>query len=502
VTLSGKLPLPMLTLYLVAFLFLLQVCAKFDFSDETLEERLNKIFIYPKNNQITLSFKRAVPEHTELQCVQVDGIDGMHYRSCRVKNACFLINPLRWLYLSPPLNAKDKQDYEVDVGGPPGFIKSPLIASASQNSQDALGDDGAVIFVDNPTMIYSRFLSHNFFHRLHDDLLPLILQMAAHDELHGKADLQRYVLWLDNSPVDAANDLYSILGEPIKISQFDEVVLGPKLKPKVVCFTNAFVGAPKKSMWYRSNFEAVGYRPEDMFPQNVIGKNLVTLTKWLKIRWSIPLYENFSASVLYSSLLSGVESVYPLTIPKLKISVIKREQYRKIRNETALIEALKKAFPTIEIAFLVEEYFGKSVELIRQASESFAIIGVHGALLTNALFMPKGSMVFEIMPYAVSADLIGYYKTLANLPHLGLHYRSMMSVGGDESGPWDEAHLSCLDVLPPSYQQGVKSNTLLPNFQCCYNVFWRYRAGQDVEADIPLVIQSLKDMMLDELNKH
>ena len=479
------------------------VSSSADFRDETLEERLDKLYLYPdRKDAFAMTISKTLPEHTEAACEQVDGREGIEYRSCRVKNLCFALKPLRWFYLRPSIFVKDEKKYAVNVGGSPGYIMSTLLRNITYDPQEAIEENDAVLHVHTPAMLFARYLPGNFYHRLHDDFLPLVLQMAAYADLNKRdGNVPRLLVFADRFSASFDNTLHDPFGSVLHIDQFGDLNFGPNMNPKIVCFSNAFVGTPSKSLWFQSAMHSSVFKPEDVFPPSVTDRTLTALAKWVRKIFDIPSVDAHSTSKLYKALLSNPTGMYPQSIPRLKLTVIRRERYRKIRNETALLDALKSAFPMVDVVTFSEEHYSSSKDIISAAAGSFAIIGVHGALLASAIFMPKGSMLVEIMPFAVSNTVMGYYKTLGNFPTLGLHYRGMMSAGGDEHGPWDQERVNCLDVLPPSYQQGVKSNSSIPNFPCCFNIFWHYRSGQDVEADIPFVIRSLKEMMLEQVNK-
>ena len=495
-----------LTLYLMSAIVLSCALAHShpDFRDETLSERLSKVHLYSNPNRpLKMTVSKTLPKHTKVKCEQIDGLAGIHYRSCQVENLCFLIRPVRWFNINPESFVQDDGEYWVNVAGAPGFSVSSMMKNISYDPQAAIGADGAVLNISTPAMIFSRFIPGNFFHRIHEDFLPLILQIAAHEELHGDANQDpRLLVMADGSGADYHDSFYSLIGSVIHMDQFNAADLGSEATPKAICFTNAFVGVPTKSLWYHSGLDAMNYKAETLFPTSVIDHTLVILTDWVKSKLNMPSYDSASIAELYAAILDDSARAFSSAdIPRLKLTVIRRERYRKIRNESALLDALRATFPMIEVAILSEDNQTSTVDVIKAAASSFAIIGVHGALLASAIFMPKGSMLVEIMPFAVSNTVMGYYKTLGNFPTLGLHYRGMMSAGGDEHGPWDQERVNCLDVLPPSYQQGVKSNSSIPNFPCCFNIFWHYRSGQDVEADIPFVIRSLKEMMQEEINQ-
>jgi hypothetical protein len=357
-----------------------------------------------------------------------------------------------------------------------------------------LASDEAILSIANPTLLFARYLADNTFHRLHDDFFPMLLQIAAWPELRGEKRnaLDRLVMFYDKSGTGIGNELYSLLGEVTDQSSLKSLQVEPGIRTSIVCFKKAYMGPVRTSLWYNSGVQAL-FSPAAFFPATRTGHDLGLAISWLKKRLGLSNYNddhNVHLPRLYKALLSG--DAYPSDMPKLKLTLIARRLYRKIRNEDSIVAALKTVFPQVEIAILCEED-NNTIELIEKANESFAMIGVHGALLTMAAFMPSGSLVFEIMPYAISIDNLGYYKVLSELPGFDFNHRHYMSSEGD--GTWDAARRHLLEEFPPSYAQAVRNTNPIPNFYGVSSKFWRYRMGQDVEIDPEFLIQQLKEMM-------
>jgi protein O-GlcNAc transferase len=110
----------------------------------------------------------------------------------------------------------------------------------------------------------------------------------------------------------------------------------------------------------------------------------------------------------------------------IRILLITRKMKRRVLNEEKLVETLKALFNGVRPR-------GRSIELGTVDFENFTLadqiilsnrvdvmIGVHGAGLSNLVFMEKGSTVIEVFPCDFFRDS---YKTLATL--VGIEYRQI-----------------------------------------------------------------------------
>jgi len=456
----------------------LSLYASFDFSDDTLSDRLNDIHLTDTSDiLLDFSVEYTLPNYTKVQCSQVDEKPGVEYRTCKVNDICFSLEPFGLLGLT----GSGSSQPEINLSGPVNYF--PFRLSFEEKNVDHDLGNIPVIYIKNPTILMSRYLPENIFHRLHDDILPMVQLIASNEELR-KA--HRCILFIDRSNLFNGLDIFQLLGAALKPENLLKISQKLPNKPKTVCFRNGFAGFPRKTLWFQQGLKRRLPGPETLFSPKVIGRNILTTTNWIKRQYQSSTYENANLNELYTHILQ--ESALPDASPG--ISVISRSRYRRIINESELVSTLEKEFPAINVSLLNEDMDSFS-KIVNVASESFAMIGVHGALLGVAMFMPRDAMIFEIFPFSVDSDNAGHYKSLSNLPDLNFHYRSMMSRVVSDI---DEATLF---RLTPSYQYGVKKASRTPIFHCCFNMFWRYKMVQDVEADIPLIIQGIKEMLLE-----
>lgn len=121
---------------------------------------------------------------------------------------------------------------------------------------------------------------------------------------------------------------------------------------------------------------------------------------------NLPLVEDFSNFVLNSY---GLEKQQKLECRKLKVVFIWRRDYlahprnptgkvsRKISNENELITSLRSLFPKWNISGVQLDTLDIKSQL-DIISNTNILIGMHGAGLTHAFFLPKHSALLEIIP--------------------------------------------------------------------------------------------------------
>lgn len=104
------------------------------------------------------------------------------------------------------------------------------------------------------------------------------------------------------------------------------------------------------------------------------------------------LFNAFSKHVLHRLRIPQVKR----TDAKVKITLLSRDtKYRKILNEAELVEALERneEYSVERVVFNKEISFKKQLEVIKNSD---VLIGIHGAGLTHALFLPDWAAVFEL----------------------------------------------------------------------------------------------------------
>jgi glycoprotein 2-beta-D-xylosyltransferase len=136
---------------------------------------------------------------------------------------------------------------------------------------------------------------------------------------------------------------------------------------------------------------------------------------------SLPLCEEFRAFFLSSH---GVSPDPPaLDCSSVRVLFIWRRDYvahprrpdghvvRKIHNEGELLDHLQRKYQSLRVAGAQIDQF-EMVDQLRQAASTDILVGMHGAGLTHALFLPRHASLIELFPvYWSSANR--HFKAIA-----------------------------------------------------------------------------------------
>ena len=160
----------------------------------------------------------------------------------------------------------------------------------------------------------------------------------------------------------------------------------------VTCFETAHIGISKATLWYQYGFS----RPQtqiDHLDKVQVGR----------------LISRFREHVV-----GHTRSAYPVSEKESPLIVIfSRTQNRLILNENELATALSSL--GMEVVFVrLEET--RVVDMVHTLMRAKIAIGMHGSILILVMFMPRGSLLVELFPFAVPADNYTPYKTMASLP--------------------------------------------------------------------------------------
>ena len=114
----------------------------------------------------------------------------------------------------------------------------------------------------------------------------------------------------------------------------------------------------------------------------------------------------------------------------LVLTFIDRREKRRLVEKEDYVEELRRTYPKIqfEMADLAALNFAEQLQVVRNTD---ILVGVHGAGLTHALFLPPSSAVVEIIPAEFN------HKGFRNLAHLlGHHYFSSHAILNGTKGSW------------------------------------------------------------------
>ncbi|CAM0878889.1 unnamed protein product [Alopecurus aequalis] len=172
---------------------------------------------------------------------------------------------------------------------------------------------------------------------------------------------------------------------------------------------------------------------------------------------------------------------------KPRLMLLHRGHYRKFVNVPEIVKAAEEAGFEVTIS---DPRFGVNVEELARSVNSFDVLmGVHGAGLTNAVFLPKGAVVIQVVPY-------GKMEPLAKLdfgdPVVDMELRYLeYSITAEES--------TLLEMLGPD-------SPVIKDPESVHRSGWGkvaeyYLGKQDVKLDLERFAPTL-ELALDHLRQH
>lgn len=345
--------------------------------------------------------------------------------------------------------------------------------------------DITINYYEKLTFAFSRFHLGNIMHTLHDDILGLfhvLKQFAYSGELSTTEgdppfSSDHHIFLLDGHRETAYGFLFKFFSQ-------HPTLFKPDIESRpaaITCFRDIVVGIPKIANWYQYGFFS---------PQGPIANKTVQGTHVREV----------------SDFLSyKVSHTHPNSVKKSDVNrlvIFSRKENRLIVNENALLDSLSREFNLRGEFLRMEDH--TMAEQISVLQQTKVAIGMHGSMLIMAMFMPPGSILLELYPFAVPSDNYTPYRTLCHLNGMGLVYRA-----------WENAHADA-NVMHPeraSYQGGIvhlstveQTNILttltVPKHVCCSDPYWLFRIYQDTTANIAEVKTLLHDALNESKNLH
>lgn len=173
-----------------------------------------------------------------------------------------------------------------------------------------------------------------------------------------------------------------------------------------------------------------------------------------------------------------------------------------MKNEEELANLLHETFK-IPVVFIRNEdlNFKQQVELLRH---SVMAIGMHGSLLIMGMFLPPGSILLELYPYAVPGDNYSPYKTMCHLPGMELTYRNWINTNPKNNIPHPEypRHHGGLNDMSAEEKNKILNTLTVPKHLCCSDPYWLFRIYQDTIADLKELFQLMAEAVLEASDKY
>lgn len=400
-------------------------------------------------------------------------------RICRFRNLYYLPNKEQFAFL----HGEDS----VYVGLPVDRFDPALLDLSSVrdhnvnyfNYMDMLYSKSHHVFdnvrvVRGRSLVFRRFHPENLMHVIHDDLLPMFHTLVTMD--------MEYVAKSSSFEVEPF-DVHLVLMDGLNPGPFRELyesfsALAPLYRKEMhtsgqpICFTNAIVGLSKYTTWYQYGFAE---------PQGPIQNHNVTA-------WDLRRFGRFLKSRLN---ITETEERYEPSTARTAV-LLTRKSTRLITNEFDLTLALAQSLHMKVITMAIETH--SLVDMIGTLSTATVLLGMHGSLLSLALFLPPGSILVELFPYAVNPDHYTPYKTLVSLPGMEVEYVAWRNLDVTKSvthvdRTWDQGGIA---HLGPEEQQRILNSTEVPRHLCCRDPEWLFRIYQDTAVNIEAVVQLIQ----------
>jgi len=423
-------------------------------------------------------------ESTESTIVSSVWCFGSHHtnRMCYFHNLCYMPDVDEFVFLHGNRSAY--------VGTPENRYEPTLLDMSSvtdHNTQyfNFMDADAAkiqshidhVLIVERTSLLFRRFHPDNLMHVLHDDLLPMFhtistLPFAQRTGLNSLLPFDLLLVFMEGWEPGPFEDLYNIFSSAKPLYKTDMLSAGYP-----TCFRKVYVGISKYTTWYQYGF---------VEPQGPVHDSKVTADE-------IRHFCHFLRTELnITEVPSNSERI---------IVLLSRRYNRLILNEINLTFALAQNFHQKVVTVAMETHSLK--DMIYLISKTSILVGMHGSLLALAMFLPRGSTVVELFPYAINPAHYTPYKTLVGLRGMDVNYVAWRNVDMTKTVPhpersWDEGGIV---HLPNEQQQKIMSSHEVPLHLCCRNAEWLYRIYQDTVVDIDAVILLLRNGDMPNVSK-
>lgn len=417
---------------------------------------ISQVFFYNRNEQQS----KHIVSHA--YCYGTSHVD----RRCTLKNVCLKVDSGSFIFFNDPESTYHGVPEERNN---PAFVSLSSISYHNQylfdyvdvhsSHYELLYKNYTIEWLDGYTYVYGRFKPDNLMHVLHDDLFPLFYSMQV--PTGEKPEQDRKILFLDhwNELLAMAKDSDERVKEHHCSVCFDAY---KKLLPiqvtinyltyrqdKLLCMHHVDIGVSRDTLWYDYGFNS---------PQKPVHHDSIYLRETV------------------DRILKRVE-LNRIECEERPILLIVRQNIRLILNLKRiqfLLTQYRLPYKMIEI-----DKYSHIIELIREVRCARFILGMHGSGLALASFLPTGSGVLELFPFAIDPNNYTPYRTLCE--RLSLHYESWVNVHEENTvtHPHRIPELGGLIHLPNDTQEKIQTTKSVPLHLCCSDAYWLYRINQD-----------------------
>lgn len=502
-----------------------------------------------------LHAKDPIPQSSDIYCLG----GSQSTRSCRVRNLCQSVNSQRFFLLRSPsshelnfnpyttwgaiLDLTTITEHNVFfwlVDDAPGnfFLervpnldvrtvditrdpKDNAFLSPPPLSEDR-GDRVRLTIVKGRTYLTKRFYPPNIMHNFHDDWLGLYSLrdlwpslVDPYDDYYYYNDDGVAVPWPTNAtsarpdhgitffdtfgkePYDAIyewlgrlNMVEDLLGWDYRSSKDD---LPRPLPEEYICYEDAVVGNSKSLAWYQYGFS----HPQGPIPEHTAnGHKMREAALYALRKLGVPAWDSLEQARIIKLLLEGHQTTRRQSKDSSAcIAIFSRRRTRVILNEDKLAKAIEEEFGLPICWIRLEDQ--PVPELVKTLYRAVMAFGMHGSLLVLSLFMPPGAVLVEGFPYAVPPENYTPYKTMIELPHMHMSYRSWKNTDPNATisypeRPASEGGIRHLDASTIDF---ILESKTIPRHTCCKDPHWLFRIFQDTFVDVDQVLALFREAL-------
>lgn len=348
--------------------------------------------------------------------------------------------------------------------------------------------------VTKKTFLFSRFVFNNVMHNIHDDFIGQFIMHKRYSSNRDKIiDTDNFIFFADNNIEAPSDHLYATLSQYPFI--YREELKISKSADAPICFENLIVGNSNEGTWYDYGFYENPQGPITKKPLE--SAPIREAVAFLKKYYEISASNDKDNKKILKKLLRRTAKESDNKISSTKyISLFSRTQDRLILNEKDFIKELERNYGLpVKLVQLETLKFNEIIEIM---SNSLISIGLHGAALIFAMFMPRNSILIELFPYAVPGENYSPYRTLSYLPGMDLKYK--MWINKDVSMNYAQYGLrKRFDNLTPEGLLNIFSLKTVPPHVCCGNLPWMVRIYQDTVVNTYEINELIKEALIETL---
>ena len=382
--------------------------------------------------------ERLSTQGSSVQCTGTTVVD----RQCQFTDLCFKPQTREFVFLLSPRSVQDNvppqkpQQALLELSTVAGH-NAQYFSYLSLPSSDV--QDFQVGSISGMTIVFKRFKPDNIMHVLHDDIIPLFHTLSSlkikprSGTDGGKFPVSLFLA--DENSEGQFYDLYDAFTaeSTFTLNSLIASVAKTSVPNALICFSEAHVGLSKTTTWYQYGF----FEPQSPLPNSEVkSQHLHSVSSYL--------LNSFSKDCPFCG--SGGHLV-----------LVSRKETRRILNEMDLVLAISKEFRVKVMTVSLEMQDLEDIIPIVHASRG--IIGMHGSLLSLAMFLRQGSVMIELFPYAVNPASYTPYRALCQIPGMLIAYRAWANQDPESSMPHPDwpAEFGGLHHLPHQQQQEIVS---------------------------------------------